>query len=134
MLYYSDTLNKKITEFTVSHARARSIKRRLLLIIKVSIFVSLTNRMSKMCTDFMHLQFSKSEPCYYVKYRIFDGALKVEKEEYYYTRVFDEGKQKELIHRPTNWKAYLIEQNCSNILDQCFEEQLKFLREQVYGN
>lgn len=94
---------------------------------------SITNKLSKMCYDFMRLQFSKDEPCYYVKYRIFNGALKEEKEEYYSIRIYDDGKQIELIHRPYNWNDYLIEQNCLNICDQCYEEQLKFLRDQIYG-
>lgn len=95
---------------------------------------SITDKLSKMCNEFMYLQFSKPEACYSVKYRIFNGALKEEREEYYYIRVYDEGKQKELMHRPVSWKEYLVEQDCSDIMDQCYEEQLKFLREIVYGN
>lgn len=92
---------------------------------------SVTKKMSKMCFDFMRLQFLRSEPCYYVKYRIFNGALKEEKEEYYSIRTYDDGKQIELIHRPYNWNEYLIEQNCSDIIDQCSREYIKFLREQI---
>lgn len=102
---------------------------------KTTIYMdSITKGLSDICYSFMRRQFSRSEPCFYVKYRIYDGPVKVEKEEYYYIRVFDEGKQKELMHRPVSWKEYLVEQDCSDIMDQCYEEQLKFLREIVYGN
>lgn len=94
---------------------------------------SVTKEMSKMCNDFMQLQFTKPEACYYVKFRIFNGAMKEEKEEYYLVRIFDEGKQVELLHRPVNWSEYLIEQKCSDLIDQCSREYIKFLREQING-
>jgi hypothetical protein len=94
---------------------------------------SITSKMSKICYDFMRLQLTKPEACYYVNYRIYNGAVKEVKEEYYKIRSFDSGKQIELIHRPVNWNEYLIEQNSLNICHQCIEEQIKFLREQIYG-
>jgi hypothetical protein len=94
---------------------------------------SITNKLLNMCHDFMYLQFSKSEPCYYVKYRIFKDELKVEKEEYYYFRIYDDGKKTELLHRPCNWNDFLYEQKCIDLIDKCSEPYREFLNE-IIGN
>ena len=94
---------------------------------------SITHKLMDMCDHFMRLQFTKPEPCYFVKYRIYNGATKEEKEEYYYLRLYDNGKKIELMHRPYLWNDYLTDQKCKDICAKCSEKYLSFLRDIITG-
>ena len=87
---------------------------------------SISTNLSKRYMDFMSLISSKSEPCYYVKYRIYKDELKVEKEEFYYFRKND-GVITELLHRPCDWSDFLKEEECTDLSDQCYAGYKGFL-------
>jgi len=93
---------------------------------------SITTKLMNMNVDFVHSQYLKSDPCYYVKYRIFKDELKVEKEEYYYFRIYNEGKQTEIMHRPCNWDEYLKVEESADLMDKCTEQYFSFLKGIAY--
>jgi hypothetical protein len=96
---------------------------------------SVTKKLTKLCHNFMILQFDKSEPCYYVKFRIYNGVFKEERAEYYYVRKYGSNNElTELMRRPYIWKDYLLEENVADIYDKCTEKYLSFLKEIAYGN
>jgi hypothetical protein len=74
--------------------------------------------------SFKERRFERSEPCYYVKYRIFDGANKIEKEEYFSIREYVDNQQ-EVLHRPADWDEFMREEK----YDQVIDNALKFYAE-----
>ena len=90
---------------------------------------SITDKSLEIVKRYMELQFSKSEPCYYVKYRIYDGANKIEKEEYYQYR---EGAD-EWVHRPCDWDEWLQERGDVNLFEKAFASYQQFLLDVMYG-
>jgi len=77
---------------------------------------SVSDMMIKAYKRFENLRFSKKEQCYYVKYRIYDGAIKIEKEEYFYIREYG-NNQKEILHRPYDWDDYLRQERYSDLVN-----------------
>jgi hypothetical protein len=69
-------------------------------------------------------EFEKIEPCYYVKYRIFDGANKIEKEEYFLIREYGDN-QKEVLRSPVVWEEFMREEDYDKLIDNV----LKFYRD-----
>jgi hypothetical protein len=90
---------------------------------------SISDESFELVNEYMHLQFSKSEPCYYVKYRVFDGANKIEKEEYYQYR---EGAN-EWIHRPCDWDEWLLERGDTKLFDEATATYKQLLLDVLNG-
>ena len=88
---------------------------------------SVSEAMADECVKFWKLETSKTEPVYYVEYRIFKDELKILKVEYYYFHKKADGKT-DLLHRPCRWDYYMNEVSFSNGMDQCYEQTLKFLK------
>jgi hypothetical protein len=91
---------------------------------------SVSHESFELVNAYMNLQFSKSQPCYYVKYRVFDGANKVEKEEYYQYR---DGAN-EWVHRPCDWDDFLQERGDANLLEESMADYKKLLLDIMYGD
>jgi len=79
---------------------------------------------SKQITDAIHL---RTEPCFYVKYRIFKDEVKIEREEFYYLRSYDDGKKVEVLHRPCNNDEFLKENGFDGLYGP-LEESHKFYK------
>lgn len=90
---------------------------------------SITDKSLEIVKRYMELQFSKSEPCNYVKYRIYDGVDKIAKEEYYQYR---EGAD-EWVHRPCDWDEWLKENGEENLFDEATATYKEFLLDIAYG-
>jgi hypothetical protein len=89
---------------------------------------SITDESLDMVSEYMNLQFSKSKPCYYVKYRIYDGANKIEKEDYYQ---FREGAN-EWVHRPCDWNEWLKERGDANLFEEASATYKQLLLDIMY--
>ena len=94
---------------------------------------SVSKELSSDCVKFTKLQFSKADPCFYVKYRIFKDELKIEKEEYYYLRKYGDKNETEVWHRPVSWKEYMKEAGHPDLIGESMEYYLGFLRSMIYG-
>jgi hypothetical protein len=81
-------------------------------------------KMEKTLTSFEDKRFLKSEPCFYVKYRIFKAENKIEKEEYFYIRKYGNNKT-EIITRPYDWDEFMLREDYQGLLDNA----LKFYRD-----
>lgn len=92
---------------------------------------SVTTKLGKSCMTFMHLMGSRTESCYRVKYRLSKEELKIEKEEYYYLKTYDEGKKIEALHRPCDWDQFLKEEGHSDLIGECSKYYLEFLRNEI---
>jgi hypothetical protein len=77
---------------------------------------SVSTEMENALTSFEDKRFLKSEPCYYVKYRIFKAENKVEKEEFFYIREYGDN-QTEVITRPYNWDEFMAQEDYQGLLD-----------------
>ena len=86
---------------------------------------TITNDLNKRGVDFLKLENSKAEQCYYVKYKIFKDELKIEKEEYYYIRPYGDGKT-EVIHRTCVWDDYL--EDLAQSIKESNDYYISFLR------
>lgn len=69
--------------------------------------------------------YARVEPCYYVKYRIFKGELKIEREEYYTIGIPGKSPTIEVLHRPCDAGEFLKE-NGFDGLNGPLEESYKF--------
>lgn len=78
---------------------------------------SIYDSMTKSIIHFESYRIIKNEPCFYVKYRIFDCPFKREKEEYFYFRKIN-GKFIELLTRPYKWEDFLQLENYEEIMNE----------------
>ena len=80
---------------------------------------SVYNNISKRMQRFEDKRFSQEEPCYYVKYRIFDGADKIEREEYFVVNDVGNTEQKEyeVLSRPVGWDEFMSQKEYGTIID-----------------
>lgn len=90
---------------------------------------SITDESLDMVSEYMNLQFSKSKPCYYVKYRIYNGANKIEKEEYYQHREGTDG----WMHRPCDWDEWLQERGDVNLFEEASADYKQLLLDIMNG-
>lgn len=77
-----------------------------------SIHDSLTARL----TSFESSEYTNREPCYYVKYLVPVNENKITHEEYY--QINQHG---ELMHRSTDWKTFLYENNYNETIDKALK-------------
>ena len=62
----------------------------------------------------------KVDPCFYVKYRVFQGAIKVERVEYYQIRK-DVLNKNVLFNRPYDWDEFLHQQEYDEMVDNVLQ-------------
>jgi len=81
-----------------------------------SVFTEMENTL----TAFENKRFLKSEPCYYVKYRVYNGVNKVEKEEYFYFHKYDNNKT-EVLTRPCDWDEFMYQEDYKELIDDALK-------------
>jgi len=78
---------------------------------------SLFRDSEKRLRDFEDRRYDRSDPCYYVKYRIFAGANKIEQGEYFLIREYGDNK-KEVLRRPVDWDEFMREEKYNQLIDE----------------
>jgi hypothetical protein len=68
--------------------------------------ITLRKELYDFMLNFESSQFSRPDPCFYVKYRFFKDGLKIPLEEYYHLRLMYNGEY-DIIHRPVDWNEFL---------------------------
>lgn len=85
---------------------------------------SVYSKMEKSLTSFENKRFQRSEPCFYVKYRIFKAENKIEKEEYFYIHEYGDNKT-EIVSRPCDWDEFMLQEDYNGLVDKA----LKFYKD-----
>lgn len=115
--------NNKIISALLDFERGNSIRNGSQTLLYVdSIYKKIEDRM----TAFERSRYDRPDKCYYVKYLVFSGARKIEKEEYYHLRLMNDGNY-DIIHRPYDWNEFMFDKEYDKLIDEALKYQSDIL-------